>query len=157
MSTTDELNKGNDHTVLAVLRSQLSDLKADNAGLSAKVDAMIARFDHFADSIGQRIQESEAKLIRHDGRILATREAFGTFQAMIERNQIDSADKSRDSRERMQTQLDRISLKVDDIDKRLIAIDPIIRDFDLIKRTAITNILGLIILGSLMAYFALVK
>ena len=157
MAATDELNKGDDHTALAVLRSQLSDLKADNAGLSAKVDAMISRFDHFADSIGSRIQDSEAKLIRHDERILATREALGTFQAMIERNQIDSADKARDSRERMQIQLDRISLKVDDIDKRLIAIDPIVRDFDLIKRTAITNILGLIILGSLMAYFALVK
>ena len=157
MSITDELNKGNDHTVLAVLRSQLSDLKADNAGLAAKVDAMIGRFDHFADSIGQRIQESEAKLIRHDERILATREAFGTFQAVIERNQIDSEEKARESRERTQIQLDRISLKVDDIDKRLIAIDPIIRDFDLVKRTVVTNIVGLIILGSLMAYFALVK
>lgn len=157
MAATDELKKGDDHTALAVLRSQLSDFKADNAGLSAKVDAMISRFDHFADSVGSRIKDAEANSIRHDERIKATREALGTFQAMIERNQIDSEQKAHDSRERTQTQLDRISLKVDDIDKRLVAIDPIIRDFDLIKRTAITNILGLIILGSLMAYFALIK
>ena len=157
MAATDELNKGNDHTALAVLRSQLSDLKSDNAGLSAKVDAMINRFDHFADGVGSRIQEAEANTIRHDERIRATREALGTFQAVIERGQIDSENKARDSRERTQTQLDRISIKVDDIDKRLIAIDPIVKDFDLIKRTAITNIVGLIILGSLMAYFALIK
>ena len=58
MAATDELKKGDDHTALAVLRSQLSDLKADSAGLSAKVDAMISRFDHFADSVGSRIQDA---------------------------------------------------------------------------------------------------
>lgn len=155
MAATDELNKGDDHTALAVLRSQLSDLKADNAALSAKVDAMISRFDHFADSIGSRIKDTEATSIRHDERIKATREALGTFEAIIERGQTDSENKARESRERTQTQLDRISIKVDDIDKRLVAIDPIIKDFNLIKRTAITNIVGLIILGSLLAYFAL--
>lgn len=157
MAATDELNKGDDHAALAVLKSQLSDLKADNAGLLAKVDAMIGRFDHFADNLGSRIQEAEATTIRHDERIKATREALGTFQAMIERNQIDSESKARDSRERMQIQLDRIAIKMDDIDKRLTSIDPIIKDFDLIKRTAITNIVGLVILGSLLAYFTLIK